>query len=74
MSEREANRRAIQRRASDLLRDRLCWRLGEWCSLTGISRPTVWRQAKAGTLRLAYVDKIPVVPRSEAVRLGLVER
>jgi hypothetical protein len=56
------------------LLDRLGWRLNEWSYLTGTSRPTIWRQARAGKLRIAYIDKIPTVPRSEAIRLGLIEK
>jgi hypothetical protein len=41
--------------------------------LTGTSRPTVWRQAKAGILKLVYVGNIPIVPRTEAIRLGLIQ-
>jgi hypothetical protein len=53
--------------------DRPGWRLAEWIALTGTSRPTVWRQIKRGDLNIVRVGGIPIVPRSEAVRLGLVD-
>jgi predicted DNA-binding transcriptional regulator AlpA len=56
----------------ELLGDRVCWRIHEWRQLTGLSRPTIWRQIKAGTLKITYLGKIPMVPRSEGVRLGLI--
>ncbi len=51
---------------------RLGWRLPEWMALTGISRPTLWRQIKRGDLKIVYVGPTPMVPRSEAIRLGLI--
>jgi hypothetical protein len=51
---------------------RLGWRIDEWVALTNTSRPTVWRQVKSGSLRIVYVDKIPFVPRTEAIRLGFL--
>jgi len=53
--------------------DRLGWRLHEWMKLTGTSRPTLWRQVKLGDLKLVYVGHTPMVPRSEAIRLGLID-
>ena len=53
--------------------ERLGWRIAEWISLTGTSRPTVWRQIKRGDLNIVRVGGIPIVPRSEAVRLGLLD-
>ena len=55
------------------LTDRIAWRINEWCELTSTSRPTAWRQAKSGKLKLAYVDKTPYVTRAEAIRLGFIE-
>jgi predicted DNA-binding transcriptional regulator AlpA len=69
----ERKRRARQRASSAELNDRLCWRVSEWCRLTGTSRPTVWRQIKAGVLKVVYLGKIPTIPRSEGVRLGLIQ-
>jgi predicted DNA-binding transcriptional regulator AlpA len=74
ISPREKQRRARQRVASAAeLNDRLCWRISEWCRLTGTSRPTVWRQIKSGVLKVVYLGKIPTIPRSEGVRLGLIQ-
>ena len=53
--------------------DRLGWRLPEWMRLTGISRPTLWRQIKRGDLKIVYIGPMPIVPRSEAIRLGLLD-
>jgi predicted DNA-binding transcriptional regulator AlpA len=53
--------------------DRLGWRLPEWMRLTGTSRPTLWRQVKRGDLKVIYIGPTPIVPRSEAIRLGLVD-
>lgn len=51
---------------------RLGWRVNEWVALTGISRPTVWRQIRDGRLNVVDVGGITIVPRAEAVRLGLL--
>ena len=51
---------------------RLAWRINEWVALTGMSRPTVWRQARRGDLKLIRVGGIPMVPRTEAIRLGFI--
>jgi transcriptional regulator of acetoin/glycerol metabolism len=50
----------------------LGWRINQWAVLTGTSRPTIWRQVKDGRLKLIDVNGIKLVPRSEAVRLGLI--
>lgn len=52
---------------------RLGWRISEWAALTGTSRPTLWRQVKAGQVKLIYIGGIPIIPRSEAIRLGLIQ-
>ena len=52
--------------------DRLGWRLPEWMKLTNTSRQTLWRQVKRGDLRVVYIGPTPMVPRSEAIRLGLI--
>ena len=78
-SKREGERRARQRAADEERRpqqrliDRLAWRIDEWVERTGTSRPTVWRHARNGTLKVVYQGQIPFVPRSEAVRLGFIE-
>ena len=74
MSQREKNRRQQQPKRSleENERLRLGWRLNEFCELTGISRVTLWRLAKADKLKLAYIGKIPIVTDHEARRLGLL--
>jgi predicted DNA-binding transcriptional regulator AlpA len=52
--------------------DRLGWRLPEWMKLTNTSRQTLWRQVKRGDLRIVRIGSTPMVPRSEAIRLGLI--
>jgi predicted DNA-binding transcriptional regulator AlpA len=52
---------------------RLGWRIDEWVAQTGTSRPTVWRQVKRGDLRIVYIGPMPIVPRSEAIRLGFIK-
>jgi hypothetical protein len=71
MTQQEAEPRARQRRAS--LDHRLGWRISEWVELTGTSRPTLWRQVKSGKLKIVYVGTVPLVPRAEAIRLGLID-
>jgi hypothetical protein len=86
MTKREKERRARQRsrayanarkerqvrRAAAIVDNALGWRINEWCSLVGCSRPTVWRQSRDGKLKLIYVNKMPYVPRTEAIRLGFI--
>jgi hypothetical protein len=69
----EAKRRKAQRAASIESGTLLGWRISEWCALTGTSKPTLWRHAKAGTIKLVYVGRVPIIPRSEAVPLGFLE-
>ena len=68
----EISRRAQERRASLADNHVLGWRIGEWVVLTGTSRPTVWRQIKSGALKIVDVNGIKLVPRTEAVQLGLL--
>lgn len=51
----------------------LGYRINQWCVLTGTSRPTIWRQVKTGRLKMISVNGIRLIPRSEALRLGLIE-
>jgi hypothetical protein len=51
---------------------RLGWRVAEFCKLVPISRATISKMAKQGKLTLIYFGDVPVVPRAEAVRLGLI--
>jgi hypothetical protein len=53
--------------------DRLGWLISEWEALTGTSRTTIWRQVRDGDLRLIQIGQIKLVPRSEAVRHGLID-
>jgi hypothetical protein len=62
--------RAARRAASPS--KRLAYRIGEWSELTGTSRVTTWRAIKAGRLKIVDVNGIKLIPRSEAVRLGLL--
>jgi hypothetical protein len=74
-SRKQLTRRKKQRRTTknDTISDRrLGWRIDEWVAQTGTSRPTVWRQVKRGDLRIIYIGPMPIVPRSEAVRLGFI--
>jgi hypothetical protein len=74
-SRKQFTRRKKQRRTkkSDAIdHRRLGWRIDEWVAQTGTSRPTVWRQVKRGDLKLVYIGPMPIVPRSEAVRLGFI--
>jgi hypothetical protein len=52
--------------------DRFGYRIAEWSEMTGTSRVTTWRNVKRGHLKLVYVGSTPMVPRSEAIRLGLI--
>jgi hypothetical protein len=84
MTKRERERRAShqrshalivkerQRRRAASLDQALGWRIDEWVALTGLSRPTVWRHHRDNKLKIIYVDKIPFVPRTEAIRLGFI--
>lgn len=75
MSQREKDRRQQQRKRSleeSERRLRLGWRVNEFVELTGVSRVTLWRLARSGKLKLAYLGKIPIVTDHEARRLGLL--
>jgi hypothetical protein len=52
--------------------DRLGWRVAEFCKLIRVSPATISKMAKAGKISLVYFGDAPVVPRAEAVRLGLI--
>jgi hypothetical protein len=52
--------------------DRLAWRVAEFTRLTGISRCTLWRMTRRGDIKLTHVGTVPMVPRAEAIRLGLI--
>jgi hypothetical protein len=50
---------------------RLGYRIGEWSRMTGTSRVTTWRAIRHGQLKVIDYLGIPLIPASEAVRLGL---
>lgn len=52
--------------------DRLGWRIAEFCKLVPVNRATISKMAKAGQITLVYFGDVPIVPRTEAVRLGLI--
>jgi hypothetical protein len=51
---------------------RLGFRLTEFAALIGISIPTLWRRVRAGEIRVIDLGGTKIIPRSEAVRLGLI--
>jgi len=52
--------------------DRLGWRVAEFCKLVGMNRLTITKMAKLGKLQVVYFGDVPIVPRAEAIRLGLI--
>jgi hypothetical protein len=64
--------RAARRAANSSKVRRLGYRIGEWSEITGTSRVTTWRAIKSGTLKVVDYNGIKLVPRSEAIRLGLL--
>jgi predicted DNA-binding transcriptional regulator AlpA len=52
--------------------DRLAWRVPEFAKLVSVSAATIYKMSKAGKIRLEYFGDLPVVPRTEAIRLGLL--
>jgi hypothetical protein len=52
--------------------DRLGWRIAEFCKLVPVNRATISKMAKQGKIHLVYFGDVPVVPRTEAIRLGLI--
>lgn len=69
---RRKKQRRIKKQRNALDHRRLGWRIDEWATQTGSSRPTIWRQVKRGDLRIVYIGPMPIVPRSEAIRLGFI--
>jgi hypothetical protein len=55
------------------LKHQLSWRLPEFAAIVGISLPTLWRRIRAGDVRVVRLGGVVLVPRSEAVRLGLCD-
>jgi hypothetical protein len=52
---------------------RLSLRLDEFCELTGMSKPTLWRRIKSDDIRIVRIGGMPFVTRAELVRLGLID-
>ena len=71
MAGHRAARRA--RSSSKSERARLGYRISEWSEMTGTSRVTTWRAIRSGALRVVNYNGIPLIPRSEAVRLQLLD-
>jgi hypothetical protein len=55
------------------LNNRLGLRLDEFCTLTGMSKPTLWRRIKSDDVRIVRIGGMPFVTRAELVRLGLID-
>jgi hypothetical protein len=51
---------------------RLGYRIAEWSEMTGTSRQTTWRAIRIGALKVVDYNGIKLIPRTEAVRLGLI--
>jgi hypothetical protein len=66
------NRRKKPPRSTLPSESRLGWRLDEFSDLFSVSAAQLWKLEKDGKLRLARVGRILIVPRHEAVRLGLI--
>jgi hypothetical protein len=43
-----------------------------FCRLIHVDRATILKMAKAGQINLVYFGKCPVIPRTEAIRIGLI--
>ena len=52
--------------------ERLGWRVPEFALLIKMSTATISKMAKAGQIKLVYFGDVPIVPRTEAIRLGLI--
>jgi hypothetical protein len=52
--------------------ERLGWRISEFCKLVPVNRSTISKMAKQGKLTLIYFGDVPIVPRTEAIRIGLI--
>jgi hypothetical protein len=51
---------------------RLGRRVAEFSKLVSVSRGLIEKLASSGELRLTYLGTTPIVPRTEAIRLGLI--
>jgi hypothetical protein len=68
-----AARRRRQRQARITHDERLGYRLDEFAVLVGISIPTLWRRIRDRQIRVVDLGGLKLIPRSEAVRLGLIQ-
>jgi hypothetical protein len=67
-----ADRKKPPLRSSLPTEARLGWRMDEFSELFSVSREQLWKLEKKGEIRLARLGRISIVPRHEAVRLGLI--
>jgi excisionase family DNA binding protein len=52
---------------------RVGFRLNEFIEMTGCSRPTLQRMLRRGDVKTVTVGSLKLIPRSEMIRLGLLE-
>ena len=53
--------------------DRVGYRIDEFMRMIGISRPTVQRMLRDGHVKTVKVGSTRLIPRSEVIRLGLLD-
>jgi excisionase family DNA binding protein len=51
---------------------RVAYSVTEWSQITGVSRPTIYRQMDSGELRFVLLRKMRRIPATELVRLKLI--
>lgn len=51
----------------------LGWRVSEFAAAVGISVATLWRYIESGKIKAVKIGGVRLIPRIEAVRLGLLE-
>lgn len=56
------------------LEHQISWRIPEFAAVVGISLPTLWRRIRAGDIRTVRLGGVTLIPRSEAVRIGLMHK
>jgi hypothetical protein len=59
--------------SSLLHKDRLGWRIPEWCRITGVKRGAVYSQIARGQLETVRVGSTTLIPRRVAVEAGLLD-
>jgi hypothetical protein len=52
---------------------RLGFRVSEFAALCGVSEPHIWRGIKAGTIETSDVNGLKIIPRTFAIKQGLIE-